>query len=655
MNPAICCLLFLLTFPLPAALAQGKPATAADAASRPSTAVQEAPRRGRRQGDAPGKTDKSKKPRKPRPGIAVKNDLIQKHCALCHQTTDGMMGRLSFLRKSPEGWSRSIKRMIRHHDLKIPPSDAREMVRYLANDHGLTHGEAERSLYYSERRVHWSEKKQDADLRKTCAACHTLGRVLNQQRDAKEWSFLKATHLAFFPLANSQAFRGSRSRSGRSSSRENWAGLTEADREARMEEMRNGSRGSDRADKVLGKLAKDQPLFSAEWKEWEVNRREIRLQDVWSVVGYEPSKGEFRGQVTIMPKGDSTYETLWELIYDDGTKVSRKGRGILYAGYSWRGSSAASDAAADAPKMKEVLLLNSDWQSMRGRLFGGEHAELGMDVRLYRRAGNSEIFNVRHRAIHQGAQGHTLVVHGDRFPKDLATDDFFFGRGVTVTAIKRLSSNQVECVVDVARDATMGERGISIRAVRGPKDALLIYDTVDYIKVMPREGFARVGGKVRPKQMERFWAVAMSRGVDGKLRTKDDLEIYPLKAKWALEEFHVRPHDDDVNYVGAIDETTGLFTPAAEGPNVERKWSANNIGDVYVKAQCELRVPVRVEKKEASAKSKDAPAREKPAPQPEPKPLDPLKWETKTFQARGHLLVTVPLYIDWDRYDWDQR
>ena len=146
------------------AVAQVHPA-AQEAASRPPT-TQEAQGRGRPGQRAKGGPEKSKKPRKARPGISIKSDLVQKHCALCHQDTDGMMGRVSFMRKSPEGWSRSLKRMIRQHELKIPPEDAREIVRYLANDHGLTHGEAKRALYYSERRVHWSEKQHDSDFRK---------------------------------------------------------------------------------------------------------------------------------------------------------------------------------------------------------------------------------------------------------------------------------------------------------------------------------------------------------------------------------------------------------------------------------------------------------------------------------------------------------
>ena len=37
---------------------------------------------------------------------------------------------------------------------------------------------------------------------------------------------------------------------------------------------------------------------------------------------------------------------------------------------------------------------------------------------------------------------------------------------------------------------------------------LVLYDTIDYIKVTPEQGFARTGGEMRGKQYERFEAVA---------------------------------------------------------------------------------------------------------------------------------------------------
>src|SRR5262249_5134300 len=111
----------------------------------------------------------------------------REQCAACHDVdARGMMSRISYMRKSPEGWSESLKRMIRLFNLTLTPAEAKQIVRYLASNHGQTRGEAERSLYESERRVHWSEENQDQEFRNACAQCHTLGRVLAQQRDEQE-------------------------------------------------------------------------------------------------------------------------------------------------------------------------------------------------------------------------------------------------------------------------------------------------------------------------------------------------------------------------------------------------------------------------------------------------------------------------------------
>ena len=82
-----------------------------------------------------------------------------------------------------------------------------------------------------------------------------------------------------------------------------------------------------------------------------------------------------------------------------------------------------------------------------------------------------------------------------------------------------------------------------------------------------------------------------------------------------IEEYTATYDDDDKDFVGTIDGTTGLFTPNLDGPNPKRKNNANNYGDVWVVA---------------SYQQPGTPA-------------------AKALKARAHLLVTVPLYIKWDQ------
>ncbi|HGY91842.1 MAG TPA: quinohemoprotein amine dehydrogenase subunit alpha [Planctomycetes bacterium] len=651
---------------------------------------------------------------KDRPGIPVTNQLVIDRCKACHDIDEeGRMSRISYMRKSPEGWEISIKRMVRLYEVPLVPSEAREMVRYLSNDHGLTRSEAARGLYEAERRVHWSEADRDQDLRKTCGACHTLGRVLSQQRDGKEWKLLKATHLAFFPLADFQAFRG-RSMFGRDSGID-FENMTEAEIEEIFEQRRREARRKgDRADKVLRALAKSQPLMSESWKSWSVNRRSVPLEGTWAVKGHEVGQGDLFGKLVIRKESDDAYVTEWQLTRADGTSLTRRGKGLLYAGYSWRGRASGD---GDGETWREVLLLNESWDGMSGRLFWGAYNEIGIDVELMRLTGTPRIFAVQNGALPIPSESVRITVLGDGFPEDLEADDFSLGQGVTVKAATREGPDRVVLIVDVSVEAKGGRRKVSFRATPGP-DLLVLYDTVDYIKVEPGRGLSRVGGRTMPAQTERFEAWSMNRGPDGRLYTEDDYPIEVVPAKWSLEEFPIRENDDDVRFVGRIDPDTGVFTPALDGPNPERKYEANNVGEVYVVAETELEVrdvpltrkaptkpgkwgkppeagrtgrggrrpgagegnpppdsgaeeghepppspptephpahpvgapPRPPEPPRGEENPEEKPAR-KPLVAPSPKPLVKVK---RSFRARGRLIVTVPIYARWDRLDWNE-
>jgi quinohemoprotein amine dehydrogenase len=223
--------------------------------------------------------------------------------------------------------------------------------------------------------------------------------------------------------------------------------------------------------------------------------------------------------------------------------------------------------------------------------------------------------------------------------------------------------------IDVAAGAELTSRTVAYGSEPGSA-TLQLYDTVDYVRITPLQGLARIGGAKHPKQLERFEAFAVHRGPDGKPYTPDDVDLFQVRPRWALEEFRVRENDDDLAYVGSLDAATGVFTPNVDGPNPARKWSANNVGDVFVTAEIELEVAVRPpEKKPEARKPADKPAAQpgeataaepKPAPEtkPEPKPKEPPPppaREKKTFRARSHLIVTVPLYSRWMALDWEDR
>ena len=82
-----------------------------------------------------------------------------------------------------------------------------------------------------------------------------------------------------------------------------------------------------------------------------------------------------------------------------------------------------------------------------------------------------------------------------------------------------------------------------------------------------------------------------------------------------MEEYTATYDDDDIKFVGTLNEATGRFTPNIDGPNRQRSGERNNIGDVWVVAKCSA---------------------------------TPRRQAGDDAAGRAHLLVTVPLYMRFD-------
>ena len=133
------------------------------------------------------------------------------------------------------------------------------------------------------------------------------------------------------------------------------------------------------------------------------------------------------------------------------------------------------------------------------------------------------------------------------------------------------------------KEAKVGPRQAKIQGVEGEKP-LYVYQTIDYIRLSPEQAFSRPGGVRTPKIFQQFEVFAYLNGEDGVKGTKDDVKLGRIgPIKWDLEEYVKRMNDDDVRFVGAVDEN-GLFTPANDGPNPQRHLSDENVGDVWVES-----------------------------------------------------------------------
>src|SRR5206468_11830052 len=132
-------------------------------------------------------------------------------------------------------------------------------------------------------------------------------------------------------------------------------------------------------------------------------------------------------------------------------------------------------------------------------------------------------------------------------------EDVGFGQGVTVARIVAARPDEIALEVNVAAGAAIGPRDVSVGGAVKPS-ALVVYDKIDGLKVNPAAGMARVGGNGFPKQFQPFEAVGINFGLDGKPDTPDDLDLGIVNVKWSLEEYPATFGDDDVQFVGSLDQ-----------------------------------------------------------------------------------------------------
>lgn len=528
-------------------------------------------------------------------GIPINNETVLVACGACHATADpNILSRISFRRTTPEGWQQTIKRMISLNDLSIEPEEAREVVQYLSNHLGLAPEEAKAGAFEVERRFIEHRYEADQDVETTCRACHSLGRIINQRRTREEWSLVVGMHRGFYPLVDLQGFRET-GMVGREPADEN-------ETPARRHPM----------NRAIDHLAMTYPLHTSAWDAWSANVRPLQLEGAWTLAGHHPGRGPVYGRV-IITAGSRVGEVVTEarLTYArDGLSITHTGRSIVYAGFQWRGSSSLDES--EESTWRQVMFLERDRQSMSGRWFRGAYNEIGIDVRLQRVDTRPLLSGIYPSAIMRNVETYELKIYGANLPSQLGLAELDLGTGVDVTDIVSVSQHMAIVRIAVEDSAAIGARDVFIGQSMLPS-ALTVYDRIDRITVEPMRGMARVGGIVVPKQLQQFEAIAWHAGSDGKSRTDDDLVIGVVEPMWSLEEYSATYNDEDLNYVGSIDQS-GLFTPAVDGPNPDRIGNRNNIGDVWVVASVtqDGEMPIR---------------------------------------GRAHLLVTVPNHLRWDSWE----
>jgi quinohemoprotein amine dehydrogenase len=543
-------------------------------------------------------------PQQNEPGIPVTNQLVVQKCGGCHKQDDkGNMTRISWIRTTPEGWEEVIKRMVRLNGVSLTPAEAKEILNYLATDHGLAPEEAKPVMWFAEHRI--VDENVPEPAKEVCNACHAFGKAASWRRSKEEWELLYKMHIGYFPSSEMTSFR----------------------REPPPPGAPPPAPGSDQREpfeKALSYLQETYPLHTPEWAAFSPTMQRGKVTGRWLIAAYKPGEGPYYGEMTVEATSDpDIVATRTKLISaTSGSVMTRTGKAAIYQGYAWRGRSEDKEAPKDpqgAAIVREVMILSRDQSQAEGRWMWGDYQEFGFEVRMFRARPGIMALGVDTPMLRSG-EAHTVQIFGEGFSSSLKPADIDLGEGVTVQRVSQVSPTRLGIEVAIAKTAKPGRRNISIDGTLLPS-AVVVYDHIDFIKVSPDTGLSRLGSEHHPKGYVQFEAIAYLNGPDGKANTPDDVELGPVRAKWAIQEFYSIFSDDDVKYVGSLNSETGLFTPNRDGPNPERRFSRNNYGDVWVEAEVDKDLPP----------PKVAGDKQKP------------------LTARSYLIVTVPLYLRYDQ------
>jgi quinohemoprotein amine dehydrogenase len=476
-------------------------------------------------------------------GIKITDGLILSTCTRCHSNNDGIVSRISFMRKSPEGWEETLWRHKRIHGLSVSREQKESLIHYLSDRQGLAPAEVAPFAYTLEKRD-TREKVEGQAVIDTCVRCHSYAKAALQRRTPEEWSKLAHMHSGVLPW---------------------WL--------YQLQDVLDWDETLAASVKELGKRF---PLETPEWTQW-IGARPKVSEGKWIVAGYQAGKGAYTGEIEIKKTGDFACAYGGAVEFERGEKQPIEGKATLYGGYAWR----ATGTIGGKP-IREVFHISADGSTFTGTRFEDPHFELrGMETRTFA-GGSAKILSVVPRALKAGTKDATVTVVGANLSAT-GTKGVGFGDGVIVKKVVSASPTKVVVSVDVDAKAASGTRTTK---VGGSEAAMLfaVYFSIDYIKVAPSPAMSRTGGLgLAVKQLVQFDAMAYSNGPDGVAGNEDDIEIGRVPATWKVVELMNAPDDNDIDFVGAIDRN-GLFTPAGDGPNPKRRLQNNNVGDVWITA-----------------------------------------------------------------------
>lgn len=464
-------------------------------------------------------------------------DLVRTYCSGCHhESAPGQFERISAVRKTPEGWTMTLFRMHQVHGLNLPEDVRDQIVHHLADTQGLAPSEAAAGRFALERRPNVKDIDLGAETNAMCGRCHSIARSALQRRDADEWLKLAHMHLGQWPSLEYQA--SSRDRP--------WWTIAST--------------------QMPNQLAARWGFTSDAWSQWK-NAKHRSLAGRWILTSHAAGGMDYHGTMTVTQESDGSYRAQYDLHDGAGAAVRGRSHAIVYTGYEWRGT-----ADFDGLPVREVYAANEDGSRLTGRWFDANHPEAGGDTVAIRDDTSPTILAIHPRALKVGYAGPVTLTGTGLEQTHIAT----FGPGVSVG---RVTHGDGTLTVDVRVEDSAGVGMHTVNA-GGAVSTVPVYRQVDALKISPEFAIARLGGGKTPPVSAQFEALGSIRLQDGSL-----LPIGPVAATWSTAPFDEEARkSDDVRFAGTLDEH-GQFHPAGAGPNKDREFSGNNVGNLKVVAK----------------------------------------------------------------------
>lgn len=458
------------------------------------------------------------------------DSLVVKKCTSCHEQTGGKIAKVEEVRTTPEEWTVIVDRMSRLYGMTLAKGEMDTLLKELCATQILSPEELDKvsylNLYNNPQTVEQPVGDDEQRMYTTCVRCHSAAKILSYRMTPDRWAKIREFHIFQVPTVLYQ-----------------------------MREMR----WMTESEAVLKGLARTAPYGRA-WKAPAVNPAGDYL-----ILGYEPGKGNYRGQATIKAAGHDDYAVSGSVTFDDGTAENLKGEGTLYGGHAFR------------TRVSNNGLKTMGAFSFTNGELKGEHHYPAPDFRTsasswYPANGKARVLKVTPGYLLAG-ETTTLRLEGIRLPSVQAGDIKFSDSTVEVVSAKSLGPGTIEVTAAYkgtgTRKATVTVRGLDATPVT-------LAAQIDYIAIIPELGRARVtGGKYFPAEGVQFEALAFAGGT----------RLGPVPARFKLTAQNKRPNDDDLYWVGNI-TSGGKYIPIGSYAPIEsREFHAEGSGLVNVEAE----------------------------------------------------------------------